>query len=423
MIARRKIAAGVAGLTAAALLLAGCSTAGGASPSAEKVTLKMLVNITPNLTEKFWNDLVQPFEKANPNVTVKIQAPTAQGVQDTLTQLLASGDIPDVVESLSVTKQLAPQVVDLSSYSWAKSSPLAKDNTIDGKIYTPAAGTQVQTIMFYNKKAFADAGISAPPTTVEELTTDLQKLKDAGWVPMQSAGDWSASMAFNLLGLPSILGKNPTWFTEASQGKTNFSKAWTDSVNTYADWVKKGYIPSDQVGIKYEDGQAAFLAGKSAIYPMGQWFTAAYDSAANKPEVGVFAAPAVDGVKPAMAANIANAYGIMKATAHKDAALKLVEYLVSDKAAVTAQLKADGDLRPGYTYSAGELGTALQKIVDATPKGSLLGTGTQGAGDSALPGDYFTELYTQAGAIMSGTSASQALSTMDQWFTTNLPAK
>ena len=86
---RRKLAplAVVAILVGAAGCGGGFSDEGSAGGSTGEV--RMLVNITPNLTKGYWEELVKPFEDANPGVDVKIEAPTGQGVKDTLPQLLA----------------------------------------------------------------------------------------------------------------------------------------------------------------------------------------------------------------------------------------------------------------------------------------------------------------------------------------------
>ena len=82
MTTRRFSVAALAGLAAVSLTLAGCSTSGDAPADSadEDIELSMLVNITPNLTEEFWNELVAPFEKANPNIDVVIDNPGQEGV-------------------------------------------------------------------------------------------------------------------------------------------------------------------------------------------------------------------------------------------------------------------------------------------------------------------------------------------------------
>jgi raffinose/stachyose/melibiose transport system substrate-binding protein len=79
------------------LALAACGGGGGfsggnTSGGGDKGTVRMLVNITPNLTQSYWTGLVEPFEQANPGVHVKIEAPTGKTVADTLPQQLAAGN-------------------------------------------------------------------------------------------------------------------------------------------------------------------------------------------------------------------------------------------------------------------------------------------------------------------------------------------
>ena len=65
------------------LLLTGCGGGGFAGDdqaprSGGPATVRMLVNISPNLTQAYWDGLVKPFEHANPGVDVKIEAPTGR---------------------------------------------------------------------------------------------------------------------------------------------------------------------------------------------------------------------------------------------------------------------------------------------------------------------------------------------------------
>ena len=174
MIARRIAAVGAA-LTVGALALSGCAgtaePAGNASEAPkEPVELSMLVNVTPNLTEDWWNELVAPFEEANPHIDVKIQAPSQEGVKKMLPQLLAAGTVPDIVQTVVPTPELAPELVDLSEYEWATKAPLADKYTIDGKYLMTSVGYQLQGLFYYNTQAFEEAGIEEVPTTLEELS-------------------------------------------------------------------------------------------------------------------------------------------------------------------------------------------------------------------------------------------------------------
>jgi ABC-type glycerol-3-phosphate transport system substrate-binding protein len=414
----RRITLTVGALAAVGLTLSGCA-ATGAGDDGGTTTVSLLVNVTPNLTEEWWNELVKPFEDANPGIDVVIQNPGAEGVAAAVPRLLAAGDAPDVVESLPPTTELAPELLDLSGYSWASDGPLADQYAIDGKNYMAGIGQQVQSLWFYNKTAFADAGISETPTTVDELSDDLAALKAAGWTPIQTGGDWMSSYALQTLALPSVIGEHADWYQEMSDGSLTFSGTYGDAVAQYADWIADGYVNDDALGIKYADAEQNFLAGKSALYPMGSWFVASEAAAADPADIGVFRAPAVSGVdQPAMGANIASPYVIMKDSKHQDAATKLVEYLVTDETAILDQLQVDGNYRSGYEYEMSDLGTELLTIVTDTPDSAYTPTG-QGYGERTLPTGYSTEINAQTQALLGGTSAKDVEAAMDAWFTAN----
>ena len=104
---------------------------------------------------------------------------------------------------------------------------------------------------------------------------------------------------------------------------------------------------------------------------------------------------------------MANPYIIMKASKHQDAAAKLVEFLVTDKDAVIAQLKVDGNFRAGYEYETTALGEELQQIIANTPAAAFTPSG-DGYGDRTVPAGYNAELNTQAQAIIRRDPAEDA---------------
>ena len=421
MITRRTLTAIGAG-AAAVTLLAGCSSAApsGGESQDEDIQLRMLVNVTPNLTEEWWNELVAPFEEANPNIDVVIDNPGAEGVAAAVPRLLAAGQAPDIVQSQAPTPDLAEELVDLSEYDWASGGPLADQYSIDGKYYMAGVGVQLQSLWFYNKDAFAEAGITDVPTTVDELEDALGKLKDAGWTPIQTGGDWMSSGALQTLALPSIVGENPDWFADMNSGDTTFSASYGDYTAMYADWIAQGYTNADALGVKYPDAEQAFLSGKAALYPMGSWFAGTEAKAENPAPIGVFRGPAVDGVAdPAMGANIASPYMIMKVSEHQDAAAKLLEFLTTDEDAVLDQLQVDGNYRDGFEYDMTDLGKELLAIVSDTPASAYTPTGG-GYGERKLPDGYSGEINTQTQALLGGTSAADVDAAMDAWFAASI---
>ncbi|GAA4488835.1 ABC transporter substrate-binding protein [Actinoallomurus oryzae] len=405
--------------TVLALALAACGGGGGfsgesSSDGGDKGTVRMLVNITPNLTQSYWEGLVKPFEQANPGVDVKIEAPTGKTVSDTLPQQLAAGNAPDVVETLMADRTLAPQMLDLTDQPWVKGTPLAQEAALGGKIYTVGVGEQAQSLIFYNKDAFAKAGIAQAPTTLDELTQDMGKLKSAGYLPLQTAGDFVTGLQMLQLADPSLAQSHPQWYQDIRAKRLKVGESLLPYLKLYKSWLDKGYLDKNAMGLKYHDSQTRFFSGKSAMYIMGSWFTASEATAKKKFDVGVFPAPVQTGQKSPgpQGATMAAPYMILKSTKHRALALKLVQWLVTDKAAVTSQLQQDGNFRKGYDRKFTPLEQQVQQILDAAPSGVPQG---EGYGDYTLPSGFNDAWNTQVQGLYVGRSPEKVASAIDQW--------
>ncbi|MGD6748313.1 ABC transporter substrate-binding protein [Streptomyces sp. BH106] len=377
-------------------------------------TVRVLVNITPNLTKKFWNDLVAPFEKAHPGVDVKIEAPTGKGVPDTLQQQLAAGDAPDVVETLLPDKTLAPQMLDLTDEAWTKNTPLVQEASLDGHVYAVGVGEQAQSLVFYNKDAFTEAGIRELPENLDEFTAALGKLKKAGYLPLQTSGDFATGLQLLQFTDPALAQRHPDWYGKVNSGDLTVGSSMLPYLKLYKSWIESGYIDKNALGVKYADGETNFLTGKSAMYVMGSWFTATEAAAKKDFEVGVFAAPVEKGQKHPgpQGATLAAPYMILKNSGEKKLARDLVEFLVTDKKAVTAQLKQDGNFRSGVERELSPLERDVQHILDAAPDKVAQG---EGYGDDTLPKGFNAAWNTEVQGLYAGRSPDDVAKAVDRW--------
>ncbi|MFG6192520.1 ABC transporter substrate-binding protein [Nonomuraea sp. JJY05] len=402
------------------LLLTGCGGGGFAGDSQAKqgdggqITVRMLVNITPNLTQAYWDGLVKPFEQANPGIDVKVEAPTGKGVADTLPQQLAAGNAPDVVETLTVDETLSKQMLDLTDQPWAKDTPLAKEASLGGKIYTVGVGVQAQSLVFYNKSAFDKAGIDKPPTTLDEFDAAMGKLKSAGWLPLQTGGEFLTGLQLLQFSGPSRAQLHPTWQQDVKAGKLKAGESLLPYLERYRTWIDKGYVDKNALGTKYADAETAFLSGKAAMYVMGSWFTAAEAKSKKDFEVGVFPAPVDKGqaYPGPQGATMAAPYMILKSTPSKDAALKLVQWLVTDQAAVKSQLEQDGNFRAGVEREFTPLEKQVQEILDSAPSGVPQG---EGYGDATLPKGFNAAWNTEVQGLYVGKSPKEVAEGVDRW--------
>src|SRR4051794_29818307 len=194
--------AAAAATVALVLTTAACtgSAGGGASddPNA-KTTITFWHGWSAPNEVKAIKDNIAAFEKKHPNITVKA---VANITDDKINQALRAGGpkAPDVVSSFT-TDNVGEFC---TSGAFVDLGPFMKKSGIDPKQtfppaqldYTQFQGNQCSLPLlsdayglYYNKKMFAAAGISAPPKTLSEFDADAVKLT-------KSSGDSYSQLGF-----------------------------------------------------------------------------------------------------------------------------------------------------------------------------------------------------------------------------------
>ena len=128
------------------------------------------------------------------------------------------------------------------------------------------------TMVYYNKDLFAQHGV-AVPKTFDELVAAMDKFVAAGVTPLSLGGkEYPAQQLLYQLALSKA---DTEWVDNLQQytGDVDFhDEAWTYGAETFADWVKKGYIGKDSAGIDAESMGVAFMCGKFPIMVSGSWW-------------------------------------------------------------------------------------------------------------------------------------------------------
>ncbi|AZM48732.1 ABC transporter substrate-binding protein [Streptomyces sp. WAC 06738] len=341
-VTRRQLIVGTTALISASAV-AGCSTSGGTSEGDANVTF--LTFETPNLTPAYWDAAIKRVTDKHSDIKVnKIVSPTADGRTGYAKQLLQSGQFPDVM--VGVTPAGFAEAGNL--YAWSENElkdfifPTA--NPIGGEHHQLPANTQSIPPIYYHTKTFADAEITAPPKDWGGLLDVCAKLKAAGVTPFVVGGGkdgFASSMLLSGIVSVDLYSKTPDWLTQRRADSVKFSDPdFVAALTKFADLAERGYLQKSDVSRDYAATEQAFLDGKGAMYPMGNWFAASADSKKRK-DIGVFNFPSADGrlVVPAYTGGGM----IVNADAKDlDAAKRFALAFQLDKTQLDASVKADG---------------------------------------------------------------------------------
>ncbi|NTW39133.1 MAG: extracellular solute-binding protein, partial [Cellulomonadaceae bacterium] len=222
--------------------------------------------------------IVDAFNAANPDVKVTVDT-RAQGTDgdNAIKTRLATGDMPDVFfyNSGSLLQALDPakNLVDLSGEDWTDGvdDGFKSAASIDGKLYGAPGGTAVGGGVLYNKKIYADLGLSVP-TTWDEFMANSEKIKAAGIDPViQSYGDtWSSQVVF-LADFHNVLSADSDWVEKYDANDPSAKFAVQPALQGFErlqELHESGYVNADFASMKYDQGVAYLSEGKGAQYPM-----------------------------------------------------------------------------------------------------------------------------------------------------------
>jgi raffinose/stachyose/melibiose transport system substrate-binding protein len=295
--ARRRVVATAAALISTTLLLASCGDSD--SGSADGKTLKLWHYEGPDSAMgAAWNEAIKEFKKTHPGVEVKFEEKGFEQIQKTASMVLNSGDAPDLMEynkgnatagQLSKQGLLTDLTAEVTKRGWDKKLSAGVKTTSQydtngvmgsGKWYGVPNYAEY-TMVFYNKDLFKKYKI-AEPKTFGELTAAMDTFVAKGITPLANGGaEYPAQQYLYQLALSKA---DRSWVDkyELYKGKTDFhDAAWTYGAETFADWVKKGYIGKKSTGVKAEDAGVSFIQGKSPILFSGSWWYGRFKSDAK----------------------------------------------------------------------------------------------------------------------------------------------
>ncbi|MEV6172877.1 extracellular solute-binding protein [Streptomyces sp. NPDC051954] len=289
MLTARRCVTATAVMLAGSLLLTSCGDSGNGS-SEDGKSLKLWHYEAPNSAMgQAWNEAVKEFKAQHPGVKVEFEDKGFAQIQKTAPMVLNSSDAPDVMEYnkgnataglLSKQGLLTDLTAEARERGWDKklSAGVRTTSVYDaagimgsGKWYGVPNYAEY-TMVFYNKDLFAKYKIPEPKT-FDELTAAMDTFVEHGITPLANGGaEYPAQQYLYQLALSKA---DRAWVDayELYKGKVDFhDAAWTYAAETFADWVRKGYIGKTSTSADAERTGVSFLQGKAPILFSGSWW-------------------------------------------------------------------------------------------------------------------------------------------------------
>ncbi|MCX5144596.1 MULTISPECIES: sugar ABC transporter substrate-binding protein [unclassified Streptomyces] len=330
------IAAGVTGC-------GGGTSSGGGSNDSPKTLTYWASNQGPSIEadKKILTPELKKFEEQT-GIKVKLEVVPWADLLNRILAATTSGQGPDVLNigntwsaSLQATGALLP---------WDKANFDAiggRDRFVDSAVASAGAeGKDPSAVplyslayaLYYNKKSFAEAGISKPPATWDELVEDGKKLsKDGKW----GLGAEGANLSNNIHQTFVLGQQHGSDFFDAAGKATFTSDGAVAAVKQYIDFMAKDKIIAPG-NAEYAQNQSLtdFAKGKTAMV-LWQAAASTFASQGMKPEDwGAAPVPVASGT-PGQGKNINSMVAginmaVFKNTKNIDGAKKFVKFMTSD---------------------------------------------------------------------------------------------
>ncbi|GIH05954.1 sugar ABC transporter substrate-binding protein [Rhizocola hellebori] len=386
----RRIRAAMALIATTTLLLASACKSDEAPAEAElfknPVTLTWWHNASDAGPGKdYWQKVANDFHGLHPTVTVEIEAIETNQLQRTrIPAALLSNDPPDIFQAWGggeiIDQVKADYLKDITEATKTEVANIGSATGIwqvEGRQYGLPFRMGIEGF-WYNKKLFTQAGITAPPTTLDELKTAVTKLKAANVIPISvGAGDkWPAAhywynfalRACSIATLKSAaltLKFDDPCFVKAGQDLQAFIGVQPFQPNFIATVAQQGA------------GSSAGLVatGKAAMELMGDWNLGVMQTLAGdnwktmRPDIDWFPFPAIAGAPGDPKASLGGGDGFACSKKAPAECVEFLKYIVSP-----AVQKGYAEINVGLPVAKGaEAGVSdptLRTILKATNEAS-----------------------------------------------------
>ncbi len=304
------------------------AAAGGADISG-KITF--LTNRT-DMIGKEYDEYVKRFNEKYPNIKVEFEASQTDYNQQAKVRM-ASGELPDVMFIPTIPNSDLPKYFASLDDLGLNDQITFKDfKSYEGKLYGITTGNSTSGIV-YNKKAFADAGITEVPKTWDEFLAASEKLKAKGIIPL--ASNFKDKWPLNnwVYDMPRIIEGKADFPNDKLNSDTPFTmdNGYGKALSLLRELNEKGYLEKDINSTNWEQSKKDIASGKFAMYFLGNWvINQVIDAGTTSDNVGFFPLPYDNSGKPAAALSPDFFYAVSKDSKNIDAAKAFVKWMIEE---------------------------------------------------------------------------------------------
>ncbi len=348
----------------------GCAPQAAAGP----VTIHVMSMDQAGLKPAEIDQIARDFEAKNPDIKVSMEYVGYDNVHDKIVTGMAAkppaydAAMIDVIWPdefikngylLDVTSRVTPDMKSgMFPASW-------NGITRNGKIYGMPWLMDVKYFM-YNKEMLQKAGITAPPTTWEELVDQAKLIKQKGIAEFPVIWSWNQKEGV-VCDFAVLLFGNGGQFVDASSKPAFNNDKGVQTLTWMKQTMDDGLTNPSSVSSDENAVEADFLAGKSA-FAVNWLFQYSDSNDASKSQIvgkaafapmPVFKAGADAGIKGS-SVDGSSSFAIMATTPYPDQTWKFLTYLASNE----VQTKYSAEMLP--VWQADFQGDALAKLEGAT---------------------------------------------------------
>lgn len=227
------------------------------------------------------NKLIAEFERTEKPLKIKnsaVAGGSGTNAQDVLAGRLRANRPPDSFQGHAgaelfdyiLAEKLEPLDDFYAEHKLDKVFPsqLVDQITYDGSVYSVPVNIHRSNVLWFSPAVMDEAGLSAPPTSVEEFLSQLETVKSTTkHIPISLGAQWTADHLLEsvLLGTLGTDGYNRLWEAGADWGSAEVKTA----LDKFAQIL--GYAQLEAASTDWQVAAANVANGKAAFNVMGDW--------------------------------------------------------------------------------------------------------------------------------------------------------